>query len=628
MSLNQSFSMEEIAGLDAQNFVADGSMPSQESSLRVNDGQPLNARTTSTDHGLVVDSSPRDTSSGKRKSLADNINITGNTGGKKKHKKLAKNKNSAKRKTRSRVKDKSMEVSPPEKIAPPPSDDFSNALDEEEDEDAGSGLDDIIGDLDESEIRYTIGDAMYLIVRNKLGIEDSKKFVSLISQLDNSVWTDVTRCFIKGKYGFSGIVRDNVVNMNPVKFSAIEGSLQTDDGRKLLNYPMLLKSLLNLTPYLTYKEGNYYYKDIKLFTLRDTAYEITYLERNLLATKFKIYAPEDLEYTTFRIAMVFCSNGYFSVTEDNNVIYNLVRYDTGDEESYVKFISSSKLERLRIKCLEQYANDILRRNHVSTVSYEMFSYFKDWKYLDNWSRLVDQAFKVSKLDTSKKDVMLKISSNVGMYSQYNKDKRRLFNNNQSFFIQTPEFDYYDRKYNFMTRRLRKTMLRADLSTDSKANNAKQQYDWTGKSVSKVHECEIGRFKSIMFEYTGKSDWMTKLKAAGYAIKVKYEQKHSMNIIVSQGKNKATAANIAKPWYRSAVSIREGEDQYMLNCIKGSFPFSGEIDTQYSPQCEDDITDEFSAIDLEDDDEEIFVELNSSEEIESDEEEDIEPQSDQ
>jgi hypothetical protein len=154
---------------------------------------------------------------------------------------------------------------------------------------------------------------------------------------------------------------------------------------------------------------------------------------------------------------------------------------------------------------------------------------------------------------------------------------------RTFFIHTPEFDYDDTGMNFMQRRMRNGLLRANHDTSGVADDPNKDYDWTGKGVDKIHHYVVKDFRTIMIMYTDTVEWLHLFSAAKIMVSIKCEQKHSLNLIFVNDKSTTfSAKKLGNRWYDHARKMYLGERQYMINMVAGSFVFSGTTNAGFEP----------------------------------------------
>jgi hypothetical protein len=435
-------------------------------------------------------------------------------------------------------------------------------------------------------VNYTLADAIYLILRNDLGVDESIATLNTIRHLSAKTWGDLTRCYTcVGSGGIPATISEGIRDLPPKTYIMMEGKLVTNSGARILNYPEFIKMFIGAIPRCSQSNLCYYYNQSLIAKATDTAFIFKEIDRELISSIFGLYLEPNWEVNMdkFRILMIFCCNGLFK-QRGSSVVYEMIDYRSDQCMLYDKFSVPQKLFVLRQKALQDWMQKALVDNKVTDLDYDSFDFVLRWPYLMSWDRTVRELFKTQTvIDFPNKKEKATVARNLNAFSGNNKNLRSIVNGNKNFFIHTPEFDYDDTGMNFMPRRMRNGLLRANHDTSGVADDPNKDYDWTGKGVDKIHHYVVRDFRTIMIMYTDTVEWLHLFSAAKIMVSIKCEQKHSLNLIFVNDKSTTfSAKKLGNRWYDHARKMYLGERQYMINMVAGSFVFSGTTNAGFEP----------------------------------------------
>jgi hypothetical protein len=456
--------------------------------------------------------------------------------------------------------------------------------DDEEEEEEELGLEQYMTQP-EGLPHYTIGEAIFLILRNDMKVEDAEKTLIGLSKLSPKTWGDLTRCFTHaGGNVISPVVKQTVKDTPPRTYLALEGMLVTSQGANILNYPEFVKAFISVIPRCSYSNWKYYYNSQHIATMSKHAFNFSMIDREIIASVFKLYLPAnwETEMTKFRIMMVFCSNGIFKVL-DGKVVYEMIEFRADDSCLYDRFSVPNKLFVLRQRLLQGWMEDKLKENKVTKLHYSSFDFVTGWNFYEQWAHTVSKLMSTQTLlPFSHAKEKAAIAKHLNAYSGNNKSLRSMVNRNKDFFIQTPEFDYFDISYNYMPRRVRNSKLREGNSREMIARDPNVDYDWTGTPVSSISKHEVRDFKTIMVMYTNTIEWLQLFASTQIMVHVKSEQDHSLNIIFVRDKQTPFKSSVlGSRWYAHVKKMYDSERRYMINMILGQFEFTGTLHSDYA-----------------------------------------------
>jgi hypothetical protein len=494
----------------------------------------------------------------------------------------------------------------PSSVALPDDEDSDNDFFENDDDEDVTSLS-LLMQSDEGVQQFTISDAMYLILRNDLTVEESKTAVRLLAKVNPRVWGDLTRCFARRDASMTGALSQGIDSMPPHNYLTLENRLVTGSGFKIVDYPQFLKLFIAIVPKLDYKSDSYYYNGEIIATLSDRAYVFKYINVEIIAAVFKIFLANDYitQMEKFYVMMIFCSNGVFKL-HNGVVVYEMYTFAADEIASTTKFRIPQKLCSLRHKALQVWMEKELKKNPVSELSYSRFDFVTSWGHLAEWSKTVRTLMKGQVKPSSRHDTDKKhLNDNLSAFSGFNKNFRAMINQNKDFFVQTPEFDYYEKYFNYLPRRARNAITRKGVVTGNVADDPDGFYDWTGKAINKSFELEIKDFDKIMIMFTNDFVWLKMFNRLGKMISIEYEQRHSLNLILRPDKNTSCSSKaLGKRWFAHAKSIYEAEVLYMTNMMCGEFFYTNATNNSFDAV--ESVTiheDEFFGSDSEDEDSE-------------------------
>jgi hypothetical protein len=424
----------------------------------------------------------------------------------------------------------------------------------------------------EQTLSLSCSEVMYLILRKYLSAANAREFAKVLMNADPVFVADIIRAKTAARGELYVDIRNEVMMAPYDVFANLRTRISSTMRGQIRNYKDLMKDFMSRAAFCDIsKDGVVSCGGKILFTRGSHAYVYNNLRMDNYAEVFHLDTTNFVDDRKEFFFVLFCtSNGHF-ILNNGNVSYMLNDLDSGDNVIFSRFIIPRDIRTFRVG-FANVLNKMLAKKTGHELSYSFISklYVEGIDAFQN--NISDSLNAFYEYDNVVKGNERAVLQNINSFSQNNKTWRK--QKDVSWFVPTPEFDYWDKNINMYPKHSRNMFVGIKGALKEGPITGGNVYDLTG--VDPVGVEIQGVPKGMFMRYAIDDKWTRKFNTK-FDVNYTYLQEHSLMVLISPKQGVTPTIDSAlKAWYMNGFRIFRGEVAYMINMLTGRFPLSGTV----------------------------------------------------